>query len=261
NPNINLLARAMNKLDLIVVTDLFLTDTARMADIILPATSMFEYYDLITGYGHSYIQLQQKLIEPPDECKHESEMYRLLGKKFGFNLNYLPENDLSTIEKIIINSNLNTNVDELKEKIERCLEAARLAPSASNSQPWRFIVADNPKLKEEVAKETFSQLISFNRFSLQAPVLIVLISERPGLLNKVAESIKDKQFSLIDIGIAAEHFCLQAAEEGLGTCMLGWFNEKGVKKLLNIPPSKRVELVITVGYPESTIIRPKKRKP
>jgi anaerobic selenocysteine-containing dehydrogenase len=116
NPNINLLARAMNKLDLIVVADLFLTDTARMADIILPATSMFEYYDLITGYGHSYIQLQQKLIEPPGECKHESEMYRLLGKKFGFNLGYLPENDLSTIEKIIISSNLNTDVDEIKEK-------------------------------------------------------------------------------------------------------------------------------------------------
>lgn len=116
NPNINLLTRAMNQLDLIVVVDLFLTDTARMADIILPATSMFEYYDLITGYGHSYIQLQQKLIEPPGECKHESEMYRLLGKKFGFNLDYLPENNLSTIEKIIINSNLNTDIDELKEK-------------------------------------------------------------------------------------------------------------------------------------------------
>ena len=97
NPNINLLARAMNKLDLIVIADLFLTDTARMADIILPATSMFEYYDLITGYGHSYIQLQQKLIEPPGECKHESEIYRMLGKKFGFNLDYLPENNLNTI--------------------------------------------------------------------------------------------------------------------------------------------------------------------
>jgi anaerobic selenocysteine-containing dehydrogenase len=86
NPNINLLARVMNKLDLIVVADLFLTDTARMADIVLPAASMYGYYDLISGYGHSYIQLQQKLIEPPGECKHESEMYRLLGKKFGFNL-------------------------------------------------------------------------------------------------------------------------------------------------------------------------------
>jgi len=115
NPNINLLAQAMNKLELIVVADLFLTDTARMADIILPATSMFEYYDLITGYGHSYIQLQQKLIEPPGECKHESEIYRLLGKKFGFNLDYLPENDLGTIEKIISSSNLNTDVNELKK--------------------------------------------------------------------------------------------------------------------------------------------------
>jgi anaerobic selenocysteine-containing dehydrogenase len=116
NPNINILTRAMNKLDLIVVIDLFLTDTARMADIILPAASMFEYYDLITGYGHSYIQLQQKLIEPPGECKHESEIYRLLGKKFGFNLDYLLENNLSTIEKIISSSNLNTDVEPENER-------------------------------------------------------------------------------------------------------------------------------------------------
>jgi len=147
-----------------------------------------------------------------------------------------------------------------REKIERCLEAVRLAPSASNSQPWSFIVIDDPKLKEAVAKKTFDKLISFNRFSLQAPVLIIIISERPGFLNKVAEAIKDKQFSLIDIGIAAEHFCLQATEEGLGTCMLGWFDEKGVKKLLNIPSNKRVELIITMGYPASKEIRPKKRK-
>lgn len=147
-----------------------------------------------------------------------------------------------------------------REKIERCLEAARLAPSASNSQPWSFIVIDDPKLKEAVARKTFDRVISFNRFSLQAPVLIIIISERPGFLNKVAEAIKDKQFGLIDIGIAAEHFCLQATEEGLGTCMLGWFDEKGVKKLLNIPSNKRVELIITMGYPASKEIRPKKRK-
>ncbi|MBU4047027.1 nitroreductase family protein, partial [bacterium] len=131
---------------------------------------------------------------------------------------------------------------------------------ASNSQPWSFIVVDDPKLKEAVAKETFSQLISFNHFSLQAPILIILISERAGFLNKVAEAIKDKQFSLIDIGIASEHFCLQAVEEGLGTCILGWFNEKGVKKLLNIPSSKRVELIITMGYPISDEIEHKERK-
>jgi len=80
------------------------------------------------------------------------------------------------------------------------------------------------------------------------------------LPQKIGGIIKDKQFKLIDIGITAEHLCLQAAEEGLGTCMLGWFDEKGVKNLLNIPSSKRVELIITLGYPESEKIRLKKRK-
>jgi nitroreductase len=113
-----------------------------------------------------------------------------------------------------------------REKIERCLEAARLAPSANNSQPWSFIVVDDPKLKEAVAEKTFDKLISFNRFSLQSPVLILIISERPSFLSRIGGAVKDKQFSLIDIGITAEHFCLQATEEGLSTCMLGWFNEK-----------------------------------
>ena len=147
-----------------------------------------------------------------------------------------------------------------RDKIERCLEAARLAPSANNSQPWSFIVVEDPRLKDAVARNTFDKLISFNRFSLQAPVLILIISERPSFFSRIGSAIKDKQFSLIDIGITAEHFCLQATEEGLGTCMLGWFNEKGVKALLNISPSKRVELIITMGYPMSDEIQPKERK-
>jgi len=64
---------------------------------------------------------------------------------------------------------------------------------------------------------------------------------------------------LIDIGITAEHICLQAAAEGLGTCMLGWFDESKVKKLLNIPKLKRVPLIITLGYPAKET-REKKRK-
>jgi nitroreductase len=148
-----------------------------------------------------------------------------------------------------------------REKVERCLEAARLAPSANNSQPWSFIVIDDPKLKEAVARKTFDRVISFNQFSLQAPVLILLLSEKPSFFSRVGSAVKDKQFSLIDIGITAEHLCLQAVEEGLGTCMLAWFNEKGVKKLLNIPQQIRIELIITMGYSESNRIRPKKRKP
>jgi len=147
-----------------------------------------------------------------------------------------------------------------REKIESCLEAARLAPSANNSQPWSFIVIDDLKLKEAVARKTFNRVISFNRFSLQAPALILLLSERPSFFSRIGSILKDKQFSLIDIGITAEHLCLQATEEGLGTCMLGWFNEKGVKKLVNIPPQIRVELIITIGYPMSDEIQPKERK-
>jgi len=147
-----------------------------------------------------------------------------------------------------------------REKIKRCLEAARLAPSARNLQPWNFLVIDNPELKEKVARKTFNKVISFNRFSLKAPVLILVLSERPKLTNKIGEIVKDKPFVLMDIGMAAENLCLQATEEGLGTCILGWFDEEGIKKLLNIPASKRIELIITMGYPGDSPVLPKERK-
>lgn len=135
-----------------------------------------------------------------------------------------------------------------KEKILRCVEAARLAPSACNAQPWKYIVVDEPELKEKVARATFSTVAPFNKFALQAPVIIAIVMEKPNLLSQFGGRVKDKDFYLIDIGITAEHFCLQAAEEGLGTCMLGWFNEKEVVKLLGIPPRKRIGLLITIGY-------------
>jgi len=65
----------------------------------------------------------------------------------------------------------------------------------------------------------------------------------------------------MDIGMAVENFCLQATEEGLGSCILGWFDEKGVKQLLGIPKDKRVPLVITLGYASDQTARPKVRKP
>ncbi len=147
-----------------------------------------------------------------------------------------------------------------REKIERCIEAARLAPSACNSQPWKFVVIDDVDLKNKVASKTYSNLISINRFSAEAPVLVLLISERQTLSARFGSLVKNRQLKMIDLGIAAEHFCLQATEEGLGTCMMGWFTEKKISKLLKIPSSKRVELVITVGYATSEKIRPKKRK-
>ncbi len=147
-----------------------------------------------------------------------------------------------------------------REKIRECLEAARLAPSASNAQPWRFVVVDDPGLRREVARETFGRLVSFNHFSLQAPVLVVVVAEGGKLGTRIGDAVRGRPYSQIDIGIAAEHFCLRAAELGLGTCILGWFDEKGVKKRLGIPAARRVDLVITLGYPAEETVRRKKRK-
>jgi nitroreductase len=147
-----------------------------------------------------------------------------------------------------------------REKIIRCMEAARVAPSACNSQPWKFIIVNETKLVNEVAKAVFEGLLNFNNFVFKAPVLVLIVSERQNLSAKFGSIVKNKNFSLMDIGIAAEHFCLQAAEEGLGTCMLGWFNEKKVKKLLSIPMFRKVELVISVGFAADDKIPIKKRK-
>jgi nitroreductase len=146
------------------------------------------------------------------------------------------------------------------EKIARCIEAARLAPSACNSQPWKFVIIDDDTLREQVAKETYNAVVTFNKFVKEAPVIVLIVMERPTLISQIGGRIKDKDFYLIDIGIAAEHFCLQAAEEGLGTCMLGWFNEKKIAGLIQLPKSKRIGLLITLGYSDSSL-REKIRKP
>lgn len=147
-----------------------------------------------------------------------------------------------------------------KDKIERCIESARLAPSACNSQPWTFLVVDEPELCGKVAGETYNAVIPFNKFVARAPVIVAIVMEKSTAIAQIGGRIRNKDFYLIDTGIAAEHFCLQAAEEGLGTCMLGWFNEKNIMKLLNIPKNKSIGLLITLGYSGSGI-REKTRKP
>ncbi len=154
-----------------------------------------------------------------------------------------------------------TNKPVNKEVINKCVDAARLAPSASNSQPWTFIVVDNVELKDKVARKTFGPLKSFNKFVPQAPVIIAIVLEKPKIITELGGRIKKKEYPLIDIGIAAEHICLQAAEEGLGTCMLGWFDEQAIKTLLNVPENKNISLLITLGYtPDNYKHRKKIRK-
>lgn len=148
-----------------------------------------------------------------------------------------------------------------RQKIDNILEACRLAPSACNSQPWKFVVVDEPGLKDKLAKTTVGPMLQFNRFCLEAPVMVALVAEPPSWLSKIGGKVKDKDFYLMDIGIVAEHFCLQAAELGLGSCMIGWFDEKQARKLLHIPAGKRIPLLISLGYPAGGRERKKIRKP
>lgn len=147
-----------------------------------------------------------------------------------------------------------------RDKIESCIEAARLAPSACNAQPWTFVVVDNAKLKNQLADLTADRWLPLNHWTKQAPVHVAIVVESANLTSRIGAKVKNRDFSWIDMGIAAEHFCLQATSQGLGTCMLGWFKEQKIRDLLAIPDDRRVGLVITLGYPADVNIRPKIRK-
>lgn len=129
--------------------------------------------------------------------------------------------------------------------IEQCLECARISPSACNLQPWKFYVTRG-ELKANIAKET--QLFGANAFTDEAPVLVV-VTAKPKMVDKLADKIKSQDFSSIDLGIAVQSFCLKAAELGLGTCIIGWVKTKAVDKMLGTAAGEKTKLVISLGYP------------
>ena len=147
-----------------------------------------------------------------------------------------------------------------RELIDRCLETARIAPSACNSQPWSFIVVDQDPLRGELARECCTGMYSLNKFALDAPVLIAVVTERSKYMARMGGILRGVQYSLIDIGIAGDHLTLQAAELGLGSCWLGWFNEKAAKRLLGLSRSSRLDVLFTLGYPAEERIRSKHRR-
>lgn len=133
--------------------------------------------------------------------------------------------------------------------INRILEAARLAPSACNAQPWHFVVVDNPQKCNAIAQCLTSALTgSMNAFAAQAPVHILVVEEKPNLASRIGGIIKQRHFPHIDIGMAVQNLVLAATHEGLGSCIIGWLDEKKIQRLLGIPSSKPVLLDIALGY-------------
>jgi len=136
-----------------------------------------------------------------------------------------------------------------EEKLRKLLEAARLAPSARNAQPYKYIVVKDAKLREKLAQEATPY-----HFIGEAPVIIIAVALRPDYVMR-----SEVPAYAVDIGIAFDHITLAAIEEGLGTCWIGGFYQEPVKKILNIPERYKVVAMLPVGYPaESPSKKPRK---
>ncbi|MGB9741938.1 MAG: nitroreductase family protein [candidate division WOR-3 bacterium] len=148
-----------------------------------------------------------------------------------------------------------------REKLMLALEAARLAPSADNGQPWRFVVFDEPELKQALADAVFQGVFAVSRHFARAPVLVALLIKENLLINRLGGGVAGNQFQLIDAGIAGEHFVLACAEQGLGTCWIGWFDSRALVRHLKLGRGFRAVALIAVGYPAGEQKRELRRKP
>ncbi len=126
-----------------------------------------------------------------------------------------------------------------KEKLERVLEAARLAPSASNRQPCKFIV-----VREKQRRQELSEAANGQAFVGQAAVVVVAVATRPEHIMSCGVPSHP-----VDLAIALDHMTLAAVDEGLGTCWIGAFSQDKVKQLLDIPEKYRVVALLPLGFP------------
>ena len=128
-----------------------------------------------------------------------------------------------------------------EEALLRVLEAARLAPSGKNFQPWKFIIVKDKSLKEKLAHASAGQF-----FMAEAPIIIVGCGFPDNCYARMGRYMKSWS---VDVTIAFDHLMLQAQEEGLGTCWIGSFEEEEVKEILNVPEGVKVLALTPLGYP------------
>ncbi len=149
------------------------------------------------------------------------------------------------------------------ETVLYCLDAARLAPSSLNSQPWKFIVVDDPQLKSRVAGCICNPLLQSNMQARQAPVLILVVNALPDNASPLLRTaVKKFGMSQYDIGFAVQSLCLAATNAGLASCVMDTIRKKArLRELLNIPPDKEICLAVALGYPTGEEPPPQERKP
>ena len=146
-----------------------------------------------------------------------------------------------------------------REQLETCIRAARLAPSACNSQPWHFTVVNDPEVSPAVAEAT--RLFGLNKFTENCPAYVVVCEQPARLMRRVTEFVSSQHYAQMDVGIATAHLCYAAAAQGLSTCVMGCFDEARLRELLPLPAEGRVRLVLAVGFAAQDPLREKVRKP
>jgi nitroreductase len=155
--------------------------------------------------------------------------------------------------------NFDPNRPVEKEKLERCAEAAWIAPSACNGQPWKYLIVTNAELAGKL--RPLMMEFGTNQFVRNCPVFAVVLQEPTVLKVTMSQKFKDQDFAPIDVAFSASQFCYAATEQGLSTCIIGWHNEQKIKKLFDLPKSTRVRLILAVGYAATDHLRKKIRKP
>ena len=138
-----------------------------------------------------------------------------------------------------------------EEHLKLMLEAARLAPSACNKQPWRFAVITSKEKRTELFEHGLLSGISAKWIS-EAPVIIVMGIKRSFITHCLAPKVSKIDYPLIDAGIAGEHLVLQATQQKLGTCWIGWIRPKKIRRIVEWPRSILPIALITVGWPDES---------
>jgi nitroreductase len=146
-----------------------------------------------------------------------------------------------------------------REKLIKCVEAARLTPSACNSQPWKVLVVTDPAIREGVAAGTMQ--LGLNAYTAKAQAFFVVLETKAKLMPKIAPLVDSQVFAKGDLGAFTYALTLEAEAQGLGTCILGMFDRAKLTELLSIPDGQTVFMVVAVGYPAKEGVRAKARKP
>jgi nitroreductase len=168
-----------------------------------------------------------------------------------------------TFDQILENRRSTRSFDSRPVKPEQLIaicEAARLAPSACNSQTWRFVAVTDKRLIQKICDTAMRPVIP-NRWVREAPLVIVGCSQLDLIANRIGARVTGIEYYQIDLGIAMEHMVLKATDLGLGTCWIGWFKANKLKKILDIPEKVRVSAILAVGYPKDPPARKRIRKP